>query len=1322
MIRPISLARWFGPSLSQTALVCLFVAAGAGALAQTALTINGVTDKSTYDLQASFAVPSESGYSYRVLLDGARVPTDLSQTINRVDYHELSVWRTNLSTFAFSNRLVRFIIQSDRGNPEKGLIRWTPYPPIPSTAAELAGARMRVITPSDYPLGLPIPVVVWLDDEEERARRVNGFVTAAGFETNRVQIFRGAGSGMLPPAAASGPLDYTATLPGLQTNKLINIESTTTWTSRSGVLGSSEIWPPNSRVYLTASLTIPAGMTLTINAGTIVKLNPLVNITINGQVLINGTVDQPVVFTATNVVWPEKTAGAWGGFVMRGSPASRPVLLASGAIFTGGGGGTGWSFPDPSTSHKSQQPVILMSNAVVHLTNSAIIQTAGQVHNGYNPDLVYDHTLCQKAITCGECVGGTVTVSHSAILEFPNDDGVVDGTIADADYDGMYFTTGTHILTDSLFGFAKDDALDSGSGGAGTMWVSNCWVESAQHEAHAWSGGGRVASSFDTVLMNSGQGLECGWSQDSGTSPICNADRVLSTGNSIGTRFGDNYDWNYYGYLRPINSLFIYNYRDVWGMNWNNWLYGINSRDGTNAMNIQGNYLSQANTNHPNNTLWDPANDGWRLAHWMTTPPDAPVGVGLAVRTNRFSLASLFDGVPVRLSSFTTNAVGVNYTFLDGDGGTLAAGGLTFAPGETLKRIYPAGFDVAAQSTVLVMLTGAEHGELTGLTVVTNQGSVAGPQVSCWVATNTLSSGRLPEGMLVKLSGPSGLPVSVDYTYVGGGVTLASGRLTFAPNETVQWINPAGIDPYAYNPTVLTLSNPVGAPLTGISSVLYGTPPVQVALTVSGSQLDLSAFSGGVPVALNRPASGVVSVGFRCEANGGVLTNGTLTFSGAQTVQTVLFPTVNPALYSLIKVSLSEVVNAQLVAPSNVYYLSLAQAQSPLLVQSNSAWRYLDTGGDAGTAWRVLAYNDSTWSNNYAQLGFGDGDERTPIRQVGTNGQNTITFYFRQAFVVPSPGLFTSLAMWLLRDDGGVVYLNGNEVFRSGNMPAAPSAITYTTLADRTGTAENAVDGVSLSSSGLVTGTNIVAVEIHQHDVGSSDISFDFGLTGLPTPVVPAAPLITGPTNGQTFAGGAAVGVTVSAGSLYTNVALYVDTGWVDGRSAGPYVFNVTGLAAGRHELVALGTDGSGKSLASGPVTIEVVGNPDTDGDGMPDAWELAHGLDPLVNDANLDADGDGMKNIDEYLAGTDPQDKTSYLKIEKVRGVNGGSGVATITFQGLAGKSYTVQSADVLPAGSWNTVSNVAVLSSPQLITVQDRSATNTTHRYYRLQTPAGP
>ena len=42
---------------------------------------------------------------------------------------------------------------------------------------------------------------------------------------------------------------------------------------------------------------------------------------------------------------------------------------------------------------------------------------------------------------------------------------------------------------------------------------------------------------------------------------------------------------------------------------------------------------------------------------------------------------------------------------------------------------------------------------------------------------------------------------------------------------------------------------------------------------------------------------------------------------------------------------------------------------------------------------------------------------------------------------------------------------------------------------------------------------------------------------------------------------------------------------------------------------------------------------PDADGDGMPDAWERRHGLDPARADGHADRNGDGMTNLEDWLA-----------------------------------------------------------------------------------------
>ena len=78
----------------------------------------------------------------------------------------------------------------------------------------------------------------------------------------------------------------------------------------------------------------------------------------------------------------------------------------------------------------------------------------------------------------------------------------------------------------------------------------------------------------------------------------------------------------------------------------------------------------------------------------------------------------------------------------------------------------------------------------------------------------------------------------------------------------------------------------------------------------------------------------------------------------------------------------------------------------------------------------------------------------------------------------------------------------------------------------------------------------------------------------------------------------------------------------------------------------------SAAPVTRGPVKLSDVGprEPDTDGDGIPDAWESANGLNPDdPADAAQDPDGDGFTSLQEYHAGTSPTNGTSALRITSV-------------------------------------------------------------------------
>lgn len=161
-----------------------------------------------------------------------------------------------------------------------------------------------------------------------------------------------------------------------------------------------------------------------------------------------------------------------------------------------------------------------------------------------------------------------------------------------------------------------------------------------------------------------------------------------------------------------------------------------------------------------------------------------------------------------------------------------------------------------------------------------------------------------------------------------------------------------------------------------------------------------------------------------------------------------------------------------------------------LLVRAGAAWKYDDSGADLGTAWISPTYDDTSWASGPAQLGFGEGDEATPV----SNDPARTTTYFRRSFVVNDPTRYRTVTLRLLRDDGAVVWLNGAELVRS-NMPPTGD-IVWGTSASTTvgGVDENVFVSVTFDARELRRGTNVLAVEVHQFGTGSNDLSFDLEL------------------------------------------------------------------------------------------------------------------------------------------------------------------------------------------------------------------------------------
>ena len=116
---------------------------------------------------------------------------------------------------------------------------------------------------------------------------------------------------------------------------------------------------------------------------------------------------------------------------------------------------------------------------------------------------------------------------------------------------------------------------------------------------------------------------------------------------------------------------------------------------------------------------------------------------------------------------------------------------------------------------------------------------------------------------------------------------------------------------------------------------------------------------------------------------------------------------------------------------TGLWLTSSVQADQTL-VPAGATWKYLDNGSNQGTAWQAPFFSDALWAEGAAQLGYGDGDEATVVGFGGNTSNRFITTYFRKTFSVSNPAAFSGLNLSLLRDDGAVVYLNGQELFRDG--------------------------------------------------------------------------------------------------------------------------------------------------------------------------------------------------------------------------------------------------------------------------------------------------
>lgn len=164
-------------------------------------------------------------------------------------------------------------------------------------------------------------------------------------------------------------------------------------------------------------------------------------------------------------------------------------------------------------------------------------------------------------------------------------------------------------------------------------------------------------------------------------------------------------------------------------------------------------------------------------------------------------------------------------------------------------------------------------------------------------------------------------------------------------------------------------------------------------------------------------------------------------------------------------------------------------------VSNNMTWKYFTSQDGPSSDWKKVDFDDSSWKSGHGKMGYAKSSEASfydTFIESGEEGNHYAAVFFRSTIDVEDCSALKDVNVDIMYDDAFVFYVNGVEIERA-NISGDP--VSPTKYCGQY--ANNETKSFLIPASAWKQGKNVIAVEVHQHEAQSSDLTFVCDMSSL---------------------------------------------------------------------------------------------------------------------------------------------------------------------------------------------------------------------------------